>query len=275
MKHKKRSAALGVLLASAMVVSSVLPAEATENPLTITGQGSTSGSSGSLTGTVDAGTSLSANSGTSIAVQATVSGGAPIVYNVTLSWGAMQFEYDYGKIWNPNSHRYENGASELDGGGWTTAGTNNENNKIHVKNDSNFPMDIGFAYDDTTGETALNAHPDAANSVVGVFSTTEDELDGKIFTTDFLKAGKDQMVGTIPVNSKRTATMTLEMDQSQLTTGNIYYYKTTNAATAVHEDDMFFALSGKPDRGVASTLSRVGAIKVTITPCTGVNQATK
>lgn len=204
-----------------------------------------------------------------IDVQARVIGGSEIVYNVTIEWGAMQFEYDYGSTWNPTTHSY--GANGQSNGGWITSpyvdGSNSAgapvNNGIIITNDSNFPVTADFSYDTTNGAT-LNAVPTAQGSVVGIFGDSNNEL------TSLLSKGAGN---GIPTGNTSPTSMILEMNHSQLTAaGTFYYYK--NSQGGSNTGNKYFALSGKPDTGGPTAFTKVGTIKVTLKPATGATKET-
>ena len=66
------------------------------------------------------------------------------VYNVDVSWGAMEFTYTVSgtKTWNPETHTYEVSTS----GAWTASG-----NEITVTNHSNTGIKADFTYAEATG----------------------------------------------------------------------------------------------------------------------------
>ena len=268
MTKKRLIKPLALALGGALFMACTVNAAAASS-VTIEGTGSTTSlGTQSYFATIDGELS---NSPTEINVQAKVSGGPEIVYNVKISWGAMKFEYYYGRTWDPQTHSYTNGSSGDPAGGWTSAGVNGENNKITVKNNSNYPMTIGFDFEEGT---ALNTNNTQNGSVIGIFSTTNNT-----FTNN------DQIILTKGLNDdgagNMTATFDLEMDPSNIETDDIYY-ATNNSVTAADaaaaiEKDMFFALAGKPDSGITtlSSYGDVGNIKVTVEPFNNATQKTK
>lgn len=72
----------------------------------------------------------------------------PTVYNVDVTWGAMEFTYSVSgtKIWNPSTHQYDVNAND----GWTVSG-----NEITVVNHSNTGIKAEFAYAQETGYEAI------------------------------------------------------------------------------------------------------------------------
>ena len=230
----------GVLFASCAISASAAPP-----PVTIKGKGTTT--QDPSTGLYNANqTADLENNPASINVQAKTSGGAEIVYNLTISWGDMQFEYDFGGQWSPSSHTYSIGDSGKLGGGWIADGVNGTNNAITVDNDSNFPMTATFSFDI---EDTLN--PDSgttsAGAVVGIFSTDNSTFattssSGVTSTTPLLDAGYNGN----GISNKTTGSLNLEMVATALTTGQIYY-ATTDSATSDETTSiksMYFALSG-------------------------------
>ena len=197
------------------------------------------------------------NSPAKITVQAQVSGGPEIVYNVQISWGAMMFEYDYGRTWDPQSHSYTGNPVPT----WKSEGVNGENNRISVRNNSNYPMTIGFDFEEGT---VLNTDSSQNGSVIGIFSTTNNTFiadDYSILTKGLNDTGA----------GNKTATLDLEMDTTHLGHDSFYYATndsvTPAAAAAAYQKDMFFALAGKPDPGITlASPGEVGNIIVTVKP---------
>ena len=66
------------------------------------------------------------------------------VYNVDVSWGAMEFTYTVSgtKTWNPETHTYEVSTS----GAWTAS-----SNEITVTNHSNTAVKADFTFEKETG----------------------------------------------------------------------------------------------------------------------------
>lgn len=185
-----------------------------------------------------------------INVNARTISGTDIVYDVTIDYGAMEFDYNYGGTWDPQTHSYGTGSQTA---GWDVTKVDGTNNAIKITNDSNFPLDAEFSYD-ITGQTAMNRDPTAAGSVVGIFDTDNTNLLG------LLSDGKGNTTA-----AKESLTTWIEMDHSALTPGQYYYYKFYK-----NEDnhrDIYFALSGTPDQYL-NAYSTVGTIKITISPAT-------
>ncbi len=262
-KQKMRAGA--VLAAAALALALVVPAGTEAADVKVDGTGTTS--SNSTTGLYDGQTDAALNNATSTKdVQAKVSGGSEIVYDLDITWGAMQFEYDYGATWSPSTHSYTAGSSGNQDGGWVTANVDGAKNKISLVNNSNFPMKADFSY---TPDTTLNATPATTGAVTGIFSTVNTNLN----TAAVLALGKNGS----GVSAMETGTLILQMDKTNLTTaGTTYYYYGGTGYTddGDYDKDMFFALTGKPDAGGPSTYTSVGSISVAIAPCTGVTKAT-
>ena len=70
----------------------------------------------------------------------------PEKISLTISWGAMEFEYHSG-LWNPDTHSYS--------GGWSPTNSNGDN--ISVQNDSNVALNAEFSFTpDQTLEASYN-----------------------------------------------------------------------------------------------------------------------
>lgn len=251
----------GVLFASCAISASA------SSPVTITGTGTTTTNGANYNSTPD-GEGLSGGTA-EIDVQARATGGSEIVYDIVVSWGAMQFEYDYGSTWDTVNHKYTTGNSGNQTGGWTVGGVDGKNNIITVKNNSNFPMTASFSFE--VGSTLNKSQ--TPGSVVGIFSpdnTAFKATETSNTTTELLKRGLTET----GIQQMQTAKLDLEMDASNLVKGT-YYYATSGTATSddkTSEKNMYFALSGKPDNGVASTLASVGKISVALSPFANATQ---
>ena len=197
-----------------------------------------------------------------IDVQAQTTGGGDIIYSVKIDWGNMKFEYDYGYTWDPTTHSYSAGSSGSAGGGWnTTTYLDGTNNKITVTNDSNFPINADFTYDNTSA-TTFNADNTTATAVKGMFNATNSTLKGIVDAN------------TIDTRTITNPTLPLNTAKSGLVAGDTYYYQGTD--DGVYTGNMYFSLIGKPDRGLGlTTMQSVGGIKVKITPATATTAATK
>ena len=187
-------------------------------------------------------------------VSVSTSGGPEITYDVSIKFEPMQFEYDYGYYWDPVNHRYLNGQTGYQGGGWII---NNHidgfYNRIIVTNNSNFPMDAAFSFEN--GDFPMNADPYASGSVIGIFS----DRYAVLADHSLLKEGRN---GPRTYNMT-TATMTLEtIDKS---VGS--YYKNIDGPFT---KNMYFALSGIPDPGYSNQYQSVGRITVNVSPAENV-----
>ena len=226
------------------------------NSVTITGEGGLEVNSSGLYDSNPANPTLD-NNDYEIDVNAKVSGGAEIVYNIRVEWGAMQFRYDYGSIWDPVNHTYTAGESGQQGGGWVDACVDGVNNKITVINNSNFPVIANFSF--TINNNALNANNNVTKAVTGIFS-----LNNSDFTSELLKRGKK---GT-NIQYMEQIYPSLEMHAGNLANNTVYYATSdsafSNADTS--KKDVYFALTGIPDIGGPTDYTSVGKIKISITP---------
>ena len=275
MRKKQLIKSMAIAMAGVLFASCAISASAAQPPVTITGTGTTTQSTS--TGVYNANlTADLENNPASIDVQAKTSGGAEIVYDLTVSWGNMQFEYDFGGQWNPSSHTYSIGTSGKQGGGWTAAGVDGTNNKITVKNDSNFPMTATFSFE--VGNTLNPSGITNNGAVVGIFSENNNDFvtgsGGSPSTTSLLDEGYN---GT-GIASKTNPTVNMEMVATALENGQIYYATTLNATSDADtaKKDMYFALSGRPDTGLQqSSLTSIGTLKVEVAPFRNATQLIK
>jgi hypothetical protein len=263
-KRKLQKSIIAVVMAAVFCAVPTISASADAGNVTVSGNGATTLKD---TGLYDANINGTLeNNDYEIDVKALTSGGAEIVYNIYIEWGKMEFEYDFGSTWDPETHSYIMGKSGSQSGGWIKAGhVDGTQNKITVNNNSNFPVSVSF---DFTEGNALNANKNAPGAVVGVFAANNNA-----FTDDILNAGK----GGAGILAMETAFINLEMVATNLTAGTVYY-ATPNAASSTAETStgaMYFALSGKPDKGAATTLTSVGTLKVKVEPYPGATQKTK
>ena len=196
----------------------------------------------------------------SIDVLVTTEGGSDIIYDVDITYGAMKFVYDYGSVWDPDTHSYRAGSSGKQSGGWVLSGVNGTNNKITLTNNSNFPVQADFEYT-ADSNNKLNSSA-TTGSVTGIFNKENTAL-----TADVLAEGLNGST----VSAMQTYQLILEMDITQLASGDSYYYKNTSGGAS--EGNVYFALSGKPDKGLTFSETKVGTIGITITPCQDVTAA--
>ncbi len=248
MNKKTLMKSLAVVTAGVLIFTHAPTVMATS----IEGTGSVVQESGKWNGATD-GEPLSP---ASIDVLVTTEGGSDIIYNVKITYGAMKFIYDYGSVWNPATHSYTAGSSGKQSGGWVTSGVDGTNNKITLTNNSNFPVQVDFAY--TADGEPLNSST-GTGSVTGIFTEDNDVLKNEAVLAEGLNGST--------VSGMQTHQLFLEMDISHLGTDDSYYYKVSGGPT---EDDVYFALSGKPDKGLSLNSSKVGTIGITITPCSDV-----
>lgn len=192
---------------------------------------------------------------------------AEIFYDVEVSYGAMQFVYDYGSYWNPTTHTYTpaDGGTGRQDGGWVQNYIGTENDKIIIENFSNFPMTCSLSY--SPEGTALNDAPEAAGSVTGLFA----EEGSTLRDVDLLAEGK-RGAGE---RSMGTYSAVLEMDHSGIDQANVngsfYYYKNLDGETS---KVVYFALSGKPDWGGPADYTKVGTITIDIAPAVNTTKRT-
>ena len=188
-------------------------------------------------------------------VQAQFQGGG-IDYYVSIEFGGMQFQYNYGPKWDPVSHTYQSTTSA----GWNADLVTVDNSKIVVTNSSNFPVTASFGYENTFD---FNQQPLPANkyAVGGVFHETLNTLKSLVQAN-----AVDPATQPIP-------TLKLKSDPVSRVSGLPYYY-TSDDASLSNEGTVYFALMGTPDSGLNSSLSTysdVGTITVTIAPATSVS----
>nr|WP_292167465.1 hypothetical protein [Butyrivibrio sp.] len=251
MNKKTLMKSLAVVTAGVLIFTHAPTVMATS----IEGTGSVVQESGKWNGATD-GEPLSP---ASIDVLVTTEGGSDIIYNVKITYGAMKFIYDYGSVWNPATHSYTAGSSGKQSGGWVTSGVNGTNNKITLTNNSNFPVQADFAY--TADGEPLNSSA-TTGSVTGIFTDTNSAL-----TEAVLAEG----LNGSNVSNMQTHQLFLEMDISNLNLGDSYY----KYGDGQSEGTVYFALSGKPDKGLTLNSDKVGTIGITITPCQNVQAANK
>ena len=194
--------------------------------------------------------------------------GSDIVYNITVTSGAMIFSYCYGQTWDVVNHVYTDGTV-----GWNPANLDGENNKITVKNDSNYPVKATFIVEDPDGLRKQFNDSTDSNAVRGNFSDKN---------SAFVSGSGQSAQVTTQVSNGTTdyaeASLSLEMDARKLESGTVYYRKAPGIdATAddqMNKKDMFFALAGVPKKNINS-ITEVGKIKVTIAPEDEVSKLTK
>lgn len=188
-------------------------------------------------------------------VQAQFQGGG-IDYYVSIEFGGMQFQYNYGPKWDPVKHEYQSTANA----GWNADLVTEDNSKIVVTNSSNFPVTASFNYENTFDFNQQQLPPNKY-AVGGVFHDTLSKL------KELVQANaKDPATQGKP-------TLKLKSHPASRVTGLPYYY-TSDDASLNNEGKVYFALMGTPDSGLNSSLSTysdVGTITVTIAPATDVS----
>ena len=190
--------------------------------------------------------------------------GSEIIYNINVTYGAMTFSYCYGRTWDPSTHTYSTGTV-----GWDPADLDGDNNKITVTNNSNYPVKATFSVADP------NALRDAFNDTSAIVPNNCVRGNFSTNNTTFVSSGGNVTNQVAEGNvGYQPASISLEMDAKNLTTGMAYYRKTPGIAKDATDQQntksMYFALAGVPDKSINSS-TEVGSIKVTIAPETGVS----
>lgn len=211
MKRKIIATTMALVMVAVCVLS--LSNIAKAGNYTYTGQGNYDGGTPTMVGD-----DPNVPPNTDINVQARVKGGPAIKYDITITWNAMQFEYNYGKEWNPTTHKYEG----LSAAGWTIdpyvtgANTHNTdgsvattvNNGIHIYNASNWPVDVDFSYAHNDPNPFGNS---TSNPVTGIFNKTNTNL------------AKDVVAGNPTQGGSETSyEMHLNMDYSDASVTDYY-----------------------------------------------------
>ena len=243
--HRKYKTVFLVL--TALLCSFCVPDDVFAGAVDVYGTGTPMGPNGNLV-----------NQTINIDIKAKVIGGGGLYYDMDLSWGEMKYEYYYGRIWDPKTHSYSNSPDGLSNGGWITTGhVDRMNNRINATNHSNFPMQVNFSF--ALDGTVMNESPTATGSVIGIFSDSNDELTGLLSEGYSI----DDPSNPGQAVDKMTDTRILEMDRTNLRSGDKYYYKNYGG---LHYGTEFFALSGKPDSNRSRSYMKVGTITVTVSP---------
>lgn len=118
---------------------------------------------------------------------------SPEEFSVTISWGAMDFEYDEGR-WDPDTHKYS--------GGW--APMTDDGNTLNVQNNSNVAVGVGFEFVSDTAFTkynltgTFNGVSTETNRLEGNASL-DTELDLRSLKPENLKNSATQKLGEITV----------------------------------------------------------------------------
>lgn len=181
--------------------------------------------------------------------------GHAIVYSITITAGAMVFNYDYGEKWDPETHTYKVGSSGDVNGGWAKDDRDGENNKITIQNDSNYPVGANLTYAHTaggveSGPSVFNVDTEATTAVRGKFS-----LKSAIDNENFKLAEVNRMItidtsGIIATNDKHK-----------------YYTLKEGLENAEYDNvmEVYFAYVGKPDNKPAASTGAVDAGTITVT----------
>ena len=256
-KKRRKVLTLALVMVVCMVATLSMSATVFAEGYRYEGTGTFDGSSASLVNKGDK------NPEVSIPVRAKITGGQGVVYIVDLTWGAMQFEYDYGSTWDSEQHKYTPGASGKPGGGWNMDQVDGNNNKITVTNGGNFPVSVGFTYEmngDKFGEAPGGKHP-----VGGVFDYNLTSLQTNVEANVLNPAGY-----AVPANM----ILNPPNDEFVWSTGDPYYFVGTDNNENINT--IYFSLMGTPALGLTmDPWDDVGTIKATISPATGVTQAYK
>lgn len=208
--------------------------------------------------------------------------GDKIRYSVNVEYGEMQFVYDYGQVWDPETHTYAIGSSGRMQGGWVMNYVNGANNAISIENNSNYPVTAVLSYlaDTPTGirgDTAFNSGTSASadHAVIGIFSKSN---------SDFMEINTDPNLNGLNASGtvgKRTMTANIDWDYSQLVTSQYVDYghlPQSDPNFNKYYLDVYFTLCGEPDANcwMASQaivnqgnlpMTKVGTIKLEIKPC--------
>lgn len=266
----KAIAASGVLVLSlvAAAPTAVFATEASSgSPLTIEGYATPD----SVDEVKDAdGNAIENWSESDIPVSAEVIGSSDkIIYSVRVDYGDMNFSYDFGQTWDPETHTYSVNKTDQVSGGWVVKKCiDGKNNAIKITNNSNYPIHADFSYKQVSasgGGTLFNASLNKKNNVVGIFSDNNDTLASNI--NDEAYNG----LHATSVDALMTCAFDLDMDYSNLTIGQYVDYGVlpdSNANYTKFDKTIYFALCGTPDSSVTFTdgYVPVGTIKLKITP---------
>lgn len=204
-----------------------------------------------------------------IPVSAEIVGSADkIIYSVRVEYGDMNFSYDFGQTWDPETHTYSVKKTDEFSGGWVVRKCiDGKNNAIKVTNNSNYPIhtELSYTQDVKNGGTFFNSSLNQTNNVVGIFSKDNDTLAAHINDDDY------NGLHATNVDAMMTTTFDLDMDYSNLTIGEYDDYgvlPNTNDNFQKFSQTIYFALCGTPDSTVTFTdgYVPVGTIKFTVSP---------
>ena len=176
-----------------------------------------------------------------------------IIYSVEISWGAMNFEYNYGSVWDPATHSYSSGEKE---GSWKTSCLNGTNNKISVENNSNYPVTVDLSFKKEDGRFNVG---NSGTAVRGVFSDDNENLKNNINGDSVEKCGKTGIISVDLATDDKEGRYTVKgkSDAASLNGGN-------GANTSMTR---YFGLWGTHNKGQAkSEGAKAGTITVSVKP---------
>lgn len=162
-------------------------------------------------------------------------------YEVNVSWGNMQFVYDYAQPkWDTDTLQYSEATEE----GWKASGFDGENNKVQVTNRSNAEITVGLSIEVSNGLLNENSSSD---SVQAWFYDTNEHA----------QQASRQLTGLENYAFEGKIT-TLVLDSAEAV-----YDGEGNLQTAAGERTKaaYFAFSGTPDREL-TTATEVGRISL-------------
>ena len=173
-----------------------------------------------------------------------------IIYSVEISWGAMNFEYNYGSAWDPVTHKYTSTKTE---GEWKVIGClDGTNNRIDVTNNSNYPVTVDMSFQKEEGRFNTVT---TDTSVRGVFNSDKDALATNINGSSASACG---IVGTPSINLASADT------EDKYTGTGTGHADINDGKTSV---TMYFGLWGIPDKDKAQKDgAKAGTITVSVKP---------
>ena len=173
-----------------------------------------------------------------------------IIYSVEISWGAMNFEYNYGSVWDPATHKYTSTKTE---GEWKVIGClDGTNNRIDVTNNSNYPVTVDMSFQKEEGRFNTVT---TDTSVRGVFNSDKDALATNINGSSASACG---IVGTPSINLASADT------EDKYTGTGTGHADINDGKTSV---TMYFGLWGIPDKDKAQKDgAKAGTITVSVKP---------
>lgn len=173
-----------------------------------------------------------------------------IIYSVEISWGAMNFEYNYGSAWDPATHKYTSTKTE---GEWKVTGClDGTNNRIDVTNNSNYPVTVDMSFKKEEGRFNTVT---TDTSVRGVFNSDKDVLATNINGSSASACG---IVGTPSIDLASADT------EDKYTGRGTGHTDINSGKTSV---TMYFGLWGIPDKDKAQKDgAKAGTITVSVKP---------